>query len=566
MRLTSLFSRTAGGRSARVGALALSLLALSSVSDTAQASGPVERMVQVLDTPSDPNLIVVRYGVATEGFLFSRDGGCTFKAMCSQAIAPDADERDKIRRLSSQRVPSAAATLLDADGKLLVAQLGGLWTDDGTGCSWSKQPELEGLWPYNLKRDPKNPAELVAVVTDLQGEGAETTARVTLMRRDAAGAWSTAGPLVPDAPAQRAYAGELLVTVTETGTRLYASVTVSSGDVTAPELWRVVSSDDGGKTWTAGTPLAEDQQEGLVLLAVDPLHADRVLAALYRDNAPDTLLLSDDAGKTFRGYGQVRETSGVTFAPDGRVFVGDAGDSSGENAVGGVWTAARLGEPLTLIAGTSLVDCISFKPSVGKLQVCKRDRFGLMDPQSGVFEELARLDSVPALLDCPGLDMAAACETQLNAGASWCCAGHYPFTPFCGSYDVTTLNGRRLYCGESGRTYDQNAGRLPAAQGPRSPMCAPLPELDAGQPGIVVIDASAPRSDAGAPPMLAPDAGSPTKTDGGGGCAVGLSAARDGSASGLAFTLCVLALSLSRLPSRRRHSSSERRRVAHGRR
>jgi hypothetical protein len=525
-------------------AFAVSLFASSAVCDTARASGPVERLIQVLAQPAQPDYVVVRYGVASEGFLLSRDGGRSFKALCSQAITPTADERDKLRRISSQRVPSAAATLIDADGKLLVAQLGGLWSDDGTGCSWSKDPALEGKWAYSLKLDPKT-AELLAVVNVSTGDGDQTEAQSKLMRRGADGRWSTAGNLKQHVATQRAYGGDLLVSATESGTRMYASVSVARGALASVETWHVVASDDGGQTWSEGSPLPSEQQDGLTLLAIDPLSPDRLLAVTSRDSAADTLLLSEDQGKTFRVYAQdVRETTGVAFAPDGRVFVADAGDSSGEAAEGGVWTAARLGQPLTKIAGTKAIDCIGYAASSDKLQVCSVDKFGFMDPLDGTFEQTSSITSIESLLECPNLDVGAACETQLNAGPSWCCTGHYPFTPFCGEYDVTMVGGRRQYCGLSGRAYDQMAGRGPvdagvdAGRAPDAGAGGPAGALDAGRTPVPTDEPSGSKRDAG---TLAPGSG-PGRSSGGDGCAVSSDARQAGHAGLVSFVFGALAL------------------------
>ncbi|MEY4512238.1 MAG: hypothetical protein RLZZ450_4360 [Pseudomonadota bacterium] len=458
----------------------LSLLAVSALCDTAQASGPVERLIQVLNDPSDPKHVVVRYGLASEGYLFSRDGGKSFKAMCSQAITPTAPELDKLKRLSGQRVPGAAATLLDTSGKLLVSQIEGLWSDDGTGCTWSKQPALDGMWAYSLRRDPKTPAELIAIVNTSTGEGDKIEAQSKLMRRAADGKWTTAGALKKPIAMQRAYGGDLVGASTATGTRLYASVSVSVGALTAKESWQIVTSEDGGTTWTEASTLPVDQQDGLTLLAVDPLEQKRVLAVLFRDNAPDSLLLSEDAGKTFKAYGDVGETRGVTFAPDGRVFLADAGDS-GTDMTGGVWAAPKLGQPLSLLPSDTGADCVEYKSDVNKLQVCRGENFGLMDPATGAFEKLTSLREIPALLDCPGVDMLAVCQTQLNAGASWCCAGHYTATPFCGEYDITMYEGRRLYCGLSGRALDAMNGNGPADAGVDA---GSKPAADAGKPAV----------------------------------------------------------------------------------
>jgi hypothetical protein len=452
----------------------LPALLIAAAAPRVQASGPVERMVQVLVQSDDARHVVVRWGLASEGFLISRDGGTTFTAMCSQAITPDAAARDKLRSISGQKVPSAAATLLDTRGKLLVGQLNGLWSDDGNGCAWTKQ--LDSAWVNALRLDASG--DVLALVTTRAGEGEATTAKAELRRRDAAGAWSTLGALRMEQPQQRVYGAELIAGPT----RLYASATVAVGPLEVRETFRVFASDDAGASWREVAELPPAQQDGFTLLAVDPRDAQRVLAVTYRDSATDTLLLSEDGGATFRAYGDIRETSGVVFAPDGRLFVGDAGDASSNAATGGLWTAPRAGEPLTRIAGTQFVDCLGWDAEANTLRSCKRDRYGTLDPASGVFTERARLDTVAAQVSCPGTDVVAACSSQLNSGPSWCCAGHYPFTPFCSAYDVTIDGSQRVFCGLAGQQYDRNAGRVPAGYdaGSASPLpAAPLPDAGA---------------------------------------------------------------------------------------
>lgn len=525
--------------------------------DIAHASGPVERLVQVLLSPTDPQVVVVRWGAASQGYLFSRDGGHTFKAMCSAAITPDAAPADRILRLSGQYIPSAAATLIDTHGKLVVSQTNGLWSDDGTGCSWTKQ--LDGLWPYSIKRDPKLQDELIAVVNQSSNMGMVADAR--LLRRDASGKWSdfsTSGALIKPADMQRAYGGDLLVSSTASGTQMYASVQVAKGALSNPASSLLVGSSDGGKTWS--DPVMLPMADNFVLLAIDPNEPKRILASEYRDNAPDTLMLSEDSGKTWSMYAQIQETSGITFAPDGRVFVSDSGDASGGSAIGGLWTAAKLGDPLVAVAGTTLLDCVQFDPTSKKLFVCKRDTVGLMDPTSGAFEKLIDLVHVSALIDCPGTDIAAACKDQLNAGASWCCTGHYPCTAFCGQYDVTMHDGMRLYCGVSGRAYDESIGLTcdnPGDGGvPSSPdagsasggnISGGSSESDARvathqDASVGHLDGSVNHDDAGA--TVTPSTG------GDGGCAVAVPTKRERSGAGVlvsvGFLLTVLGRSLRR--------------------
>ena len=546
----------------RAGLLALAIGSASVVGglgapDIAHASGPVERMVQVLLHPTDPKVVVVRWGAASEGYLFSRDGGHTFKAMCSAVITHGVPDANEIRVLSPQDIPGAAATLIDTKGKLVVSQTDGLWSDDGTGCSWTKQ--LPGLWPWSIKRDPKLPEELVAIVTKLDSAAMPPAAETRLMRRDASGTWpdfSAGIPLVKPAAMQRSYPGDLLVSSTASGTQMYAVVQVATGAITAPTTEFLVGSTDGGKTWS--DPVAVPKVEKFVLLAIDPNEPKRILAAEYGSSAPDKLVLSEDSGKTWNMYAEVQETSGVTFAPDGRLFIGDAGDAGNGTSVDGLWTAEKLGAPLTLVAGSGLLTCAQFDPTSKKLFTCKGNTFGLTDPTSGAFEKLIDFSHVPALIDCPGLDVSATCKDNFNHGASWCCTGHYPCSPFCSAYDVTMLDGRPAFCGLTGRAYDVSIGLTCE---PDSADAGVSSSLDGGTVGsnksdaasepdakVTHADASASHPDANVSPQE-----DPNPSNGGGGCDCAVAGpSSDRSGSGLLGSVGILLAVLWRSQRRRR--------------
>src|SRR4051812_37163253 len=61
--------------------LALALPPVSTV-----FAGPVEILEAVAISPSDPDVIVIRYRYAGGGVLVSRDGGKTFSFVCNSAI------------------------------------------------------------------------------------------------------------------------------------------------------------------------------------------------------------------------------------------------------------------------------------------------------------------------------------------------------------------------------------------------------------------------------------------------------------------------------------------------
>lgn len=434
------------------------LMSAAAAPQVASASGPVERLLQVMAHPSDPNVLVVRYGGASEGLLFSKDGGQTFRAMCTAVIDP---MLNRISRTGQLYYPPVT---MDGAGQLFVKTSDGLWVGDATGCNWKKEPAFEGKWVVGVQMDPKNPREVLSVINTTTGDGAATEAKAELMRRDAAGNWTLVGALKKPAARQRAYAGDLVVTPTPTGIRIYSSIVSSSGAIGSPEKTTVVVSDDGGKTWREGGVLPA-AQEFLSLVAGDPSEPKRVLGLISVLDAPDTLLLSEDEGKTFKKYAEIHDFSGIAFGPDGRVYIGDAGDGL-TAAEGGVWTAAKLGEKLTNIAlgkgEVANVDCISYDPDAKKLRICKMDRFGRMDLAGGRLEELTQIEFVDELVSCRGRDLLKICEDQFNEGAAWCCVGHYPFTAFCGQYNITEQDGRRVSCGLAGREADLAAGRGPA--------------------------------------------------------------------------------------------------------
>ena len=517
---------------ASVASILLSVLGTVSV---VQASGPTERLVQLLANPTNPNALVVRYGVATHGFLYSNDGGKSFRAMCSEAVAPTLQGSERLDKISQRTVASTAATAIDANGRVMFSQYGSLYTDDGTGCTWTRVPDFDGRWAFGLQADPQDPNVVYAAVSDAADEVDQSSSTsVDLMRRDASGVWSVVGPITSIPPGNLAYDGNLIASAFEGKTYLY--LTMNIGGLGGYRQHDYVS-EDSGKTWQDF--LLPLELDSLNLLAVDPQNPARVLAALSRDAQPDALLISDDKGKTFKPYADnLRAISGVSFDPDGRMYVADAGDASSAETVGGLFVASKLGEPLTHIGGTEYIDCVQRHGQTGKLYVCSADRFGTADPSTGAFSELIRLESVSQMLSCPGRNLVEECKSQLNEGPSWCCAGHFPFTPICGAYDVTRLpDGRRVFCGLSGREYDRPRG-------------------DAGVPNASAPDAAAPAlpleepSGSGRRPASASAGASESSS---GGCALGA-----GANGGFASALAALGLLLLSARRTRRTRSSKR--------
>jgi len=230
--------------------------------------------------------------------------------------------------------------------------------------------------------------------------------------------------------------------------------------------------------------------------------------------------------------------SGSTFDARGRFLVGDQGDGVGESANGGLYVAERLGAPLRRAEGTEYVDCIHYRALTDTLYMCSYDKLSTVDPDTFEQRELVRIESVAGLLECPGRDMVADCKVQFNEGPSWCCTGHFPFTPFCGDYDVTARpDGRRVYCGIAGREYERpGSTQMPTEQRDAS---VPLPSVE-GDP-----------EDRPTVPTVKP------RTSSSSGCALG-DASSAGLASALSSGLLLAAAALARKRTRRRDGGPRR--------
>jgi hypothetical protein len=440
-------------------------------SGAAHASGAVERLLQILTHPSDPNVIVVRYGPPdyrlSNGLLFSKDGGNTFKAACSDLIK----ERLLLPRSSS---PYHAAVWLDATGRLFISQgMDELFVGDTSGCAFDKVAGFETTSGRSIAADPADPSALY-MLTYKRKKPDDSHTWSELMHRDASGAWTVIGPIA-STPADRvAYGDDLLVARLPSGAvRMvvhYTAWTLLDGGTSDTE-YHIASSDDGGKSWQDHVLPSSADERIFRLLALDPNNPDRVLALRYAENVRDQLLVSSDKGATYQQWAEVDQVSGVAFGADGRVFISGTNDSL-EQSSGGLYTAAAIGEPLRKLPASPSLDCVHYRALDQKLFGCELERFGTLDANTGAFTPLTGLEQVPSLVACPGKSVRDLCEAQLNSDPSWCCAGHFPFTPFCGDYGVTTSRaGKSQLCGLPGRDYDER---------PRSPLNADGGSSDGG--------------------------------------------------------------------------------------
>jgi hypothetical protein len=175
------------------------------------------------------------------------------------------------------------------------------------------------------------------------------------------------------------------------------------------------------------------------LEAVDHGNPERLLISVSHEQLPDQLLRSDDAGASFEPYLSVTKLGGLAFLPDGRVFIGDAGDSLDSEAPYGLWAAQDLASTPESLNATYPVRCLGYRASDQQLLACQRFAFGAVDPSDGAFKPWVQLKEVSQLLSCDGADVRASCQDTLLQ--AYCGISHFPCAPMCDAYgaDVSSL-------------------------------------------------------------------------------------------------------------------------------
>ena len=381
--------------------------------------------------PTDPSVMTVRYKYGGGGALVTRDGGKTWKLLCNSLLF------DPVTTQSG-------AIAVAGDGTMLVAGLPGMWHDDGHACSWSSVPQFDTEYVGGFAVDPLD-ATITYAVTSSGGQ------LNGIVRRDKTGNWSDLGTkknmiitdmlVVPHGSGRRFYLGTSESLITDGGPMTNYGVRVS---------------DDDGATWTDHTYGAAD---GLWnLQGVDPSNPDRLIASIERpeDLPPpaattDTVLVSTDRGATFEEYLTVTEIGAVAFASDGRVWIGDAGALDPKQPQG-VWYAKSLAVPATKLPRSNYpVQCLEYRDSTDTLYACQHSTFGTVDTASGAFTTELDLRTVGGFVECPGIDTAATCETQVCL--AYCGFGHFSRAPVCCAYSSPTcgpLTSNASVCPVSG--------------------------------------------------------------------------------------------------------------------
>jgi MYXO-CTERM domain-containing protein len=393
-------------------ALALGLCAASALPGSALANGRFPRAERLLEDPRDPNHL---YLAATFGLLETADRGKNWYQICESAFALKTLEGDP----QLEVLP---------DGSLLTGIFETLNRSEDCGCGFHTvlaEPEAESVLDVSLHRSGK----VVALVRDISSfpgrvhiaessDNARTFYKLSDLPSEVVDAYTI--DVAPSDPA-----------------RLYLTVPALNG---APAALLV--SNDRGESWERRVIPGTDTTVLPYIAAVDAKNADRVF--VRTDNwddelefhAQDALLVSDDAGKTWRQVlHRQAKLLGFALSPDGSTVLAGYGDpiEAGRSVNPddfGVYRASsselsfeRISiDPVACLrwTGTGLYACILQTPP--DLQVAlgfaADANFSLATPSP--FTTLLDQRDVRGPLGCTAAQCTEAWETGVEGGVAVC--------------------------------------------------------------------------------------------------------------------------------------------------
>jgi hypothetical protein len=294
-------------------------------SAVAGANGRFPASNQLLFSPADPNLVILR---TTFGILISHDNATTWSWLCEDALGLPA---------TSSADPPLGLTGSDA---LVAGIYRGLEVSRDVGCTWAfAGGQLTGAFVSDLAVRPNAPHTLVAIEStygeDAGADGSAGYANQAFESTDDGATWSPLGaPLDPT----------VLVTTIDVAAsdpqRLYMSgfrLATTMGGTNAASLFVSV---DSGAHWTERPLPPLVNETAAYIAAVDPSNADLVYVRTEGNvvtPSQSRLLVTSNAGQSFdvalafdqEGDGGVSTVQMLGFAlsQDGsKVYAGSARD------------------------------------------------------------------------------------------------------------------------------------------------------------------------------------------------------------------------------------------------
>jgi photosystem II stability/assembly factor-like uncharacterized protein len=269
----------------------------------ALANGRFPKANQLTVTPGKPEQMVLR---TTFGVVFSNDRGAHWKWVCEQAVGYGGEWDPPIGVMSS--------------GMVLAGTIDGLTLSPDHGCAWNLAENVRKRAIIDVVVRANAPNEGFALASAGAGEddaGAPLFKTEIFGTADDGKSWTAA-----NSPFDATFVAETIDVAASDPKRMYVSGSSSGNGVL------YVSVDGGAAFEKRDVPLDKPKERNPFVAAVDPKNADRIY--VRTNGTTSRLLVSDDAGKTYRPVFSGPPLVGFALSPDGsRVWVGSNQGLSG---------------------------------------------------------------------------------------------------------------------------------------------------------------------------------------------------------------------------------------------
>ncbi len=352
------------------------VLGLVSAPSTAHANGRFPESNAIFFAPSDPDLVLLR---TTFGLVQSHDRGKTWDWVCERSVG-----------LAGVEDPMYEVT---PDGTMLSSTFQGLAVSHDRACNWAYVGgDLKDLVFIDLTSRPSTPTNVVAFASSYDGQddaGAIFFKSILFETKDEGKNFTTLGPNLDPT-----LLGSTVDVAPSDPDRVYVSAKRNPGTAAMAVL---LTSKDHGKTFEENPIALVSPENGAFIAAVDPLNADRIYVRTSNaTDMPSRLLLSDDAGKTFRAiYTGQGALAGFALSPDGtKVFVGGPRDGLR------VASTTDFG-----FVQKSTVEVQCLKLATDGLWTCSTEKsgfvVGLSHDEGATFDTKLHFCDIRGPLDCP---------------------------------------------------------------------------------------------------------------------------------------------------------------------
>lgn len=342
----------------------------------ARANGRFPESNAIFFTPSDANRVLLR---TTFGLVTSDDRGKTWDWVCERSIG-----------LAGVEDPMFQAT---PDGTLIASTFQGLALSHDRACNWAfAGGELKDLVFIDLAARPSTPSNVVAFASSYAGQddaGAIFFKSTLYETKDEGKTFAALGPGFDST-----LLGETVDVTPSDPDRMYVSAVRNPGTSASAYL---LTSKDHGKTFVENPIALVPGERAAFIAGVDPVNADRLYVRTSNAvDMPSRLLVSDDAGKTFKtvftGQGAL---AGFALSGDGKkVWVGGPKD--------GLRAASTADFAFTQ---KSKVDITCLKLASDGLWACSSERsgfvVGLSKDEGATFETKLHFCDIRGPLACP---------------------------------------------------------------------------------------------------------------------------------------------------------------------